>query len=493
MRAVTIMYDSLNRKYLPCYGKEDIVAPNFKRLEEKSVVFDNAYAGSLPCMPARRELHTGRYNFLHRSWSPLEPFDESMPEILSNHGICTQFVSDHCHYWQDGGLTYHTRYSAFEMVRGQEGDEWHARAKDYKEKRQPRRMDKINRTYTRDEKSNHARCFESAKDFIENNHNDDNWYLHLEYFDPHEPFDVPEKYKRLYTDKPTSIDWPKYMTKDEQKDVELDEVIINYKAAVSMCDDYLGKVLDLFDKYNLWKDTLLILCTDHGFMLGEHNFVAKNYMPCYDEIVHLPLMIYAPRHPERGGERNNSITQTIDIAPTLLDWFNAPIPENMQGKSLLDTLENNSSVHNEIIFGYFGKHINIFDGRYVYMRAARDNKCLNEYMMIPTRLASLFTKRELKMAKCYPESFDFAYHIPMLKIPAHTPDVPNASHHQYDEHMKYGDLLFDLKEDPNEDHNIVNERPEIVERLSKEMVRLMKESEAPKEQYKRMGLDYNSV
>lgn len=79
MRAVTIMYDSLNRKYLPCYGKEDIVAPNFKRLEEKSVVFDNAYAGSLPCMPARRELHTGRYNFLHRSWSPLEPFDESMP------------------------------------------------------------------------------------------------------------------------------------------------------------------------------------------------------------------------------------------------------------------------------------------------------------------------------------------------------------------------------------------------------------------------------
>ena len=68
MRAITIMYDSLNRKYLPCYGNEDVYAPNFKRLQEKAVVFDNFYAGSLPCMPARRELHTGRYNFLHRSW-----------------------------------------------------------------------------------------------------------------------------------------------------------------------------------------------------------------------------------------------------------------------------------------------------------------------------------------------------------------------------------------------------------------------------------------
>ena len=487
MRAITIMYDSLNRKYLPCYGNEDVYAPNFKRLQEKAVVFDNFYAGSLPCMPARRELHTGRYNFLHRSWSPLEPFDDSMPEILSSSGVCTQFVSDHCHYWQDGGLTYHTRYSAFEMVRGQEGDEWHGRAKKYTIKRQPRRMDGINREYTRNDYCCHARCFEAAKDFLLNNVDQDNWYLHLEYFDPHEPFDVPDKYKKIYTDKPTSIDWPMYKRVEEQN-VDLDECIINYKAAVSMCDDYLGRILDIFDEHDLWKDTLLILCTDHGFMLGEHGFVAKNYMPCYDEIVHLPFIMYDPRHPEMGGTRNSALTQTIDIAPTLLDWFGDDNPGNMQGLSLLNTVFDNSKVHDGILFGYFGKHVNITDGEYVYMRSARHNEILNEYAMIPTRLASLFTKRELQMAQPYPESFEFAHRIPMLKIPVHTPDVPNGSHHMYDTHLQYGDLLFDLKSDPDENINIINDRLDIVERLKNDMKRLMEESEAPIEQYARMDL-----
>ena len=68
MRAVTIMFDSLNKRYLPPYGAQDVVAPNFERLAKRAVTFDNFYCGSMPCMPARREIHTGRYNFLHRSW-----------------------------------------------------------------------------------------------------------------------------------------------------------------------------------------------------------------------------------------------------------------------------------------------------------------------------------------------------------------------------------------------------------------------------------------
>src|SRR5919206_1023066 len=75
-------------------------------------------------MPARRELHTGRYNFLHRSWGPLEPFDDSMPQILGEAGIHTHLASDHPHYWEDGGATYHTRYTTWEFFRGQEGDPW---------------------------------------------------------------------------------------------------------------------------------------------------------------------------------------------------------------------------------------------------------------------------------------------------------------------------------------------------------------------------------
>ncbi|MFP3747736.1 sulfatase, partial [Achromobacter sp. SIMBA_011] len=60
----------------------------------------------------------------HRSWGPLEPFDDSMPNMLRREGIHTHLASDHPHYWEDGGATYHTRYSSWEFFRGQEGDPW---------------------------------------------------------------------------------------------------------------------------------------------------------------------------------------------------------------------------------------------------------------------------------------------------------------------------------------------------------------------------------
>lgn len=98
MKAIMVMYDSLNRRMLSPYGCDWIPTPNFDRLARRSVTFDCNYVGSMPCMPARRELHTGRYNFEHRDWGPLEPFDDSMPEILKNRGIYTHLTTDHLHY-----------------------------------------------------------------------------------------------------------------------------------------------------------------------------------------------------------------------------------------------------------------------------------------------------------------------------------------------------------------------------------------------------------
>lgn len=87
MRAITIMYDSLNRLFLPNYGDMETIAPNFKRLSDKMVTFDQFYVGSLPWHPARRELHTGSYNFMHRCWGPLDlltiPHRRSWPRTAS--------------------------------------------------------------------------------------------------------------------------------------------------------------------------------------------------------------------------------------------------------------------------------------------------------------------------------------------------------------------------------------------------------------------------
>ncbi|MCP4357491.1 MAG: sulfatase, partial [Chloroflexi bacterium] len=204
MKAIMVMFDSLNRRMLPPYGCDWVEAPNFKRLAERTVTFDNCYLGSAPCMPARRELHTGRYNFLHRSWGPIEPFDDSMPEILKTNGIYTHLITDHPHYFEDGGATYHSRYSSFEFVRGQEGDHWKAHVNppadnppltrkpsgDTSAEQAGRMWDQdwINRSYMpTPEEQSQTKTFNLGLDFIRTNHQADNWFLQIETFDPHEP------------------------------------------------------------------------------------------------------------------------------------------------------------------------------------------------------------------------------------------------------------------------------------------------------------------
>ena len=123
MRCIYLLFDSLNLRALSCYGGGD-PTPNFDRLAARAVTFERHYIGSMPCMPARRDMHTGRLNFLHRSWGPLEPFDNSFPELLKAHDVYSHLVSDHYHYFEDGGATYHSRYTTWDFIRGQEADPW---------------------------------------------------------------------------------------------------------------------------------------------------------------------------------------------------------------------------------------------------------------------------------------------------------------------------------------------------------------------------------
>ncbi len=248
-----VMYDSLNRHMLPPYGCDWVHAPNFSRLAERSLVFENAYVGSMPCMPARRELHTGRTNFLHRSWGPMEPFDDSMPEILREHGVYTHLVSDHYHYWEDGGCTYHTRYSSWEINRGQEGDPWKGlvQSPDIPPTLNGRsgrlwRQDWVNRRYMpREEDQPQDRTFELGLEFMRANAQEDNWFLQIETFDPHEPFFTQQKYKDLYPHEYNGphFDWPNYARVSETPE-QVQHMRNEYAALVSMCDAHLGMVLD---------------------------------------------------------------------------------------------------------------------------------------------------------------------------------------------------------------------------------------------------------
>lgn len=493
MRAVMLMFDSLNKKFLSAYGNEETITPNFKRLKENSLCFENFFVGSLPCMPARRELHTGRYNFLHRGWGPIEPFDNSMPEILKNNKIYTHIITDHKHYWRDGGATYHTRYNSYEFIRGQEGDNWIGEVKRPKinyesgereeEKNRKilsRTQDIINRKYMPNIEDHFLhRTVMGGIEFIERNKNENKWFLQIECFDPHEPYFVPKKYLDMYGIGDVDFDgWPKYyiLTEDEEKK----EIIRKYyMALVTMCDDYLGKVLDKFDEYNLWEDTMLIVNTDHGFLLGEHEWWGKNIMPVYNEIANTPFFIWDPRF-KRKNCTTKLLAQTIDIPATLLEFFSIEKPIEMLGKTMRPILEKNNFIRETAIFGYLGSHVNITDGKYVYMRAPLENnyKNLFEYTLMPTRINRRFTPKELQGIELV-DPFSFTKNCKLLKVPVSSVMTNNAT--------RYGNKLFDIINDPYQKKEITNVEKEM-ELLEKIRIHLL-ENEAPQELYRRIGLE----
>ena len=484
MKAIMVMFDSLNRRYLPCYGNTFVQAPNFQRLAQRTVIFDNSYVGSMPCMPARRELHTGRYNFLHRSWGPLEPFDDSMPEILARNGIHTHLVSDHQHYWEDGGCTYHQRYSTWNLHRGQEGDKWKAQVgKAPSLNVDLRAQDRVNRQYMkREEDQPQTRTFKEGVEFIQVNHEKDDWFLQIETFDPHEPFFTQQHYKDLYPDDYAGpdFDWPDYRPVDET-DEEIARCRHNYAALVTMCDTNLGKILDLMDEHDLWDDTMLIVNTDHGYLLAEHDWWAKCVMPFYNEIAHTPLFIWDPRC-GCAGEHRAALVQTIDLAPTLLDYFGVEVPPDMQGIPLRGTVATDERVRQAALYGLFGAQVNVTDGRYVYMRGPANptnNRPLHNYTVMPTHMRQMFSLQELRTATMQ-QPLAFTKDVPVMKIEAMQPRNRDLMA------SVLGTLLFDLEADPKQEHPI--DDPGIEAMMIEHLVRLMKENDAPLEQFQRLGL-----
>lgn len=502
MKTVFLLFDSVNRLMLEPYGGKILDTPNFQRLAERSVTFDNHYIGSMPCMPARRDMQSGRHTFLHRSWGPLEPFDNSFPEALKSGAAYSHLISDHYHYWEDGGATYHTRYNSFDFIRGQESDPWKVLLESsldrIREKYHPSQNDPnskqnpyhhmINREFMKEEKDfPSVKCFEAGYEFLDANRRADNWFLQIETFDPHEPFFAPDRFRDKFRTRYEGpiLDWPRYERVSEPQE-EIDELRANYFALLSLCDDLLGKFLDYFDEHKMWDDTALILTTDHGFLLGEHDWWAKNRMPLYEEISHIPLFVYHPDHRDKAGERRKSLTQTIDLMPTICDLHEVDTPPEVAGKSLLPLLEEDRSDRTAAIFGYWGGGINLVDGRYSYFCYPKDmqNQDLYQYTLMPTHMTKMFTVEELKSASLV-GPFDFTKGVPLLRI-AHKSKAGTRTHsYHFPEKMEdTTTVLYDLHNDPGQTTPVHD--PDIIRRLNRELFRLMAENDAPAETVQRM-------
>jgi len=452
----------------------------------------------MPCMPARRDLHTGRPNFLHRAWGPLEPFDDSFAEMLKKAGVHTHLATDHYHYFEDGGATYHNRYNTWDFARGQEGDPWIGQVADPKplESEFPEatrltglwRQDAINRQTTGcEEQFPMNLTFRNGIDFIRRNQGSDRWMLQIETFNPHEPFTTLESHRVPYSEhfasyQGRSAEWPPYRPVKESKDV-VEHARYEYAALASACDAKLGEVLDVFDELDLWKDTMLIVWTDHGFLLGEHDCWAKCWMPFYQEIAHTPFFIWDPRSPAAAGQRRQALVQpSIDLGPTLLNFFGLEPTQDMTGRDLALAVAEDKPVRDYAIYGLFGGHVNITDGRYTYMRGpvAEGNQPLFEYTLMPTRMRGLFSPEELGRVTELAEPFPFSKGCRTLKVP-----IPVATAYTASATVRFPTRLYDLKADPQQTQPTIQSDQE--KRLCEALVKELRAIHAPAEQFQRLG------
>lgn len=486
MRTIMILHDTLRRDMLSCYNPDtDVKTPNMDALAADSIVFDKHFTGSMPCMPARRDIMCGRLNFLDRSWGPIEIFDETLPKTLSNKGIRSHMITDHAHYFRIGGENYCQQFSTYEFFRGQESDPWVSLIDDPKMPKdffgEVKRQYECNRTKLKGEADYPSvKCFKAAMDWIDANQDSDDFFLMVETFDPHEPFDVPREYLDLYHDDYDGphFDLPKYHKIDEETEEAMEHLKHRYKALITMTDKNLGLFIDKLKAAGMYEDTMIILTTDHGYCLGEREFIGKNYMPYYNELSNIPLIIHLPKH-EHAGEHRNEITQNIDLMPTILEHHKVDIPERVIGKSLWPLINEKKPVKEYALYGCHGLSVNLFDGRYTYFRAPRRDDCCFEYTTSLTTIRNWLGKEIAEKIEC--GHFMKDVDLPVYKVPA----VKNAivSDNQY---LKQ-DALYDIESDPKQLHSISDGT--LIKAMEQKLSKAMSEHFAPDEQWMRLGLD----
>ena len=499
MRSVLFLSDSVNRRMMRLYAESGIHLPNLELLARRSVTFDNHWTGSAPCMPARRDIMTGRLNFLERGWGPIEPFDDTLPTLLREQDVTCHMITDHYHYFEIGGENYCQMFNQWDFVRGQEWDPCIFPSGDP----MPEHLGKMhpqyarNREVFRDTEDSYpsAITIDKAARWLEENHDRDNFLLWVEPFDPHEPFEVPQKYLDMVGDDyegPLYL-WPQYgKTNGDEEGVR--HIRRRYMALLLMTDAHLGKVFDVMDRYGMWQDTAFFYTTDHGYMLGEHDFLAKNYMPAYNEVFHIPLIVHLPGD-AHGGERVSALTQNVDLLPTImaLHGFQRPGEAHpIHGQSLLPLIDGSGVPRDYILYGYFGKSVNITDGRYTYFRAPRNNnQPLYMYTAVPIDNKEYFNRKRVRdISKIEMGRFLDWTDYPMYRIPAALiKNRPNyALCFNRLQPWEQEDYLFDLEQDYCQDYNLVDKEPEIVAKMERAMAQELVRGQAPLDHLKRLDL-----
>ncbi|MFQ5809663.1 MAG: sulfatase [Armatimonadota bacterium] len=444
MNLVIIVSDTFRWDYIGAYGNEWIKTPNLDKLAAESAIFMDAYAEGLPTIPVRRVLMTGRpiFPFVHHpqpsdsvqlpGWHPLFDEDVTLSETLREHDYVSCFVNDVYHMMKPG-KNFHRGFDCWYWIRGQEGDPYalrdERRVADLLKEATPyqRQVGRaawivqhlMNRKdWKTDADTSVAQCMRKAAEWLRDYTLDNPFYLHVECFDPHEPWDPPLEYAREYDADYSGLDGlvPPGLT-SQMTEQQASHTKTAYAAEVTLVDRWVGHLLDTLRDLGRMDDTLIVFTSDHGCMMGEQGQVHKGQDRLRNQCTQLPLFIRHPRG-EAAGKRVHGFVQHQDIMSTALALMGIQGPDRMLGANVwpLATGATSEAPRDTVVSAF---------GRFACVRNAKWN-----------------------------------YVTPWMELP---------------EGQQKGPELYDLEADPEELTNIVADHPAEAKKLHEQLAAHMAE------------------
>lgn len=509
MNVICILMDTLRRDHLGCYGNPFIQTPNLDRFAHNGALFENAYIGSYPCMPARQDLWTGQLNFLWRGWSPLEHDQHDMITLLSQHKKTTMLITDHYHLWQYGSGNYHFSFNGVEIIRGQEQDNW-ITSPDI-EIRYPASKEKLNRNWVKyarntahfNAKEDYfaAQVFQKSMDWVEQNKNLKDFFLMIDCFDPHEPFDPPSGYAEMYNSgfDGESVVWPRYGNADQYTSDELEQIHALYCGEVTFVDEWFGHFYNKLRSTGLLENTMVIVTSDHGFLFGEHNWVGKHSRILYQDIARTPLLIQAPLI--KSGTVYRELVQMKDLTPTILETMGIEVPVAMHGKSLVPLWDESKQFEDDIrsrhsiLFGVFGGPVYCTDSKWLLVKKpVQGNAPLywytrSHYFNWDFGQNNLFNDTRARLEQWDGRRFPTQYREVR---PGHAaPQMIRSLEDWKADVLEPFDELYNIGEDHGQQHDLAQQYSDIVEQLTEWTRQGLSQLGAPEEQFVRLGLKDN--
>ncbi|MFH1717905.1 MAG: sulfatase [Planctomycetota bacterium] len=369
LNMIVIIADTWRADHLGCYGSSRIKTPNLDKLASQSTLFTNATAEGLPTIPCRRVYHTGKSVLPEAKWEPLAQTDITLAEVLGKHGFTSGFIVDTYHHFKPD-YNFHRGFDSWHWVRGQETDKWKSGPKTNfdPKKHMPshlwnERYDANMRQFmmnTQDRQGPEdyfcAQSCSAAADWLEQNAGSKPFMLWIDMFDPHEPWDAPREFQKMYRDE---YPYDRYLFGYGVRNADIrpdDLPIIRdlYAAEVTFSDHCIGRLLRAVEQLGLMDDTIIVFSTDHGTHLGEEGCVQKTPALLNSCVTHIPLII---KHPDKesAGKRIDGLVSAVDFMPTFLALLGIDDYTNMDGQNMWKLVTGQVPALHDNVYTVFNK------------------------------------------------------------------------------------------------------------------------------------------